>query len=68
MVGPAQYTRQVVKEAKRVRWPKSNVFFVTMLTVVIVSVFFALLLTLEDLAAGTLLKQLQEAFKGLGGK
>jgi len=64
MVSPAQYTRQVVKEAKRVRWPKSRVLLTTIITVVIISVFFALLLSLEDLAAGTLLKQLKEAFKG----
>ncbi|MCQ2793952.1 MAG: preprotein translocase subunit SecE [Bacilli bacterium] len=66
MVGPVQYTRQVVKEAKRVRWPKKDSLVSTILTVVVVSVFFALLLTLEDLAAGTLLQQLQNAFKGWG--
>lgn len=64
MVGPIQYTREVAKEAKRVRWPKRDVLIPTIITVVIISIIFALILSVEDLAAGTLLKQLREAFKG----
>jgi len=64
MVGPAQYTRQVVKEAKRVRWPKPNVLVTTIITVVVISVLFAVVVALEDLASGSLLKALKEAFKG----
>lgn len=64
MVGPIQYTRQVVKEAKRVRWPKSRILVATIITVVVIAVLFALILSLEDLAAGTLLNQLKEVFKG----
>ena len=67
MVGPIQYTRQVGKEAKRVRWPKPNVLVPTIITVVVVSVFFALVLSLEDLAAGSLFTQLKNAFKGFLG-
>lgn len=66
MTGPVQYTRQVVKEAKRVRWPKKDVLIPTILVVVVISVFFALILSLEDLAAGTLLQQLRNAFSGWG--
>lgn len=64
MVGPVQYTRQVVKEAKRIRWPKKDILIGTILTVVVVSVLFALILSLEDLAAGTLINKLKEAFSG----
>lgn len=66
MVGPVQYARQVKKEAKRVRWPKKETLIPTILTVVVISVVFALLLSLEDLAAGTLLQQLRNAFSGWG--
>jgi len=65
MVGPAQYTRQVAKEAKRIRWPKVNILVPTIITVLVISIVFALILTLEDLAAGTLLQQLKAAFSGL---
>ena len=64
MVTPAQYTREVVKEAKRVRWPKKDILIATIITVVVISDFFAFILTIEDLAAGTLLQQLKAAFKG----
>ncbi|MCQ2795316.1 MAG: preprotein translocase subunit SecE [Bacilli bacterium] len=66
MVGPIQYTREVAKEAKRVRWPKSRVLVVTIITVAVISIFFALILSLEDLAAGTLLQQLKNMFSGWG--
>ena len=64
MVGPIQYTREVAKQAKRVRWPKSRVLVTTIVTVVAISVVFALILSLEDLAAGTLLQQLKNMFIG----
>ncbi len=64
MVGPAQYTRQVAKEAKRVRWPKPNALVTTILTVVVITVVLAIIVSLEDLAAGTLFKQLKAMFKG----
>ncbi|MCQ2795925.1 MAG: preprotein translocase subunit SecE [Bacilli bacterium] len=64
MVGPIQYTREVAKEAKRVRWPKSRVLVTTIITVAVISIVFALILSLEDLAAGTLLQQLKSMFSG----
>lgn len=66
MVGPIQYTRQVVKEAKRVRWPKTNVLVVTVVTVLIITIFFALVLIVEDLAAGSLLQSLTKIFQNWG--
>ena len=64
MVGPVQYTREVAKEAKRVRWPKSRVLVSTIVMVMVISILFALILSLEDLAAGTLLQQLKNMFSG----
>ena len=64
MVGPIQYTREVAKEAKRVRWPKSRVLVSTIVMVLVISILFALILSLEDLAAGTLLQQLKNMFSG----
>lgn len=64
MVTPAQYTREVIKEAKRVRWPKKDILIGTIITVVVISVFFALILSLEDLAAGTIYQQLKNIFSG----
>ena len=64
MVGPIQYTREVAKEAKRVRWPKSRVLVSTIVMVMVISILFALILSLEDLAAGTLLQQLKNMFSG----
>ena len=64
MVGPIQYTREVAKEAKRVRWPKSRVLVSTIIMVLVISILFALILSLEDLAAGTLLQQLKNMFSG----
>ena len=64
MVGPIQYTREVTKEAKRVRWPKPRVLVATIITVAVISIFFALILSLEDLAAGTLYQQLKNMFSG----
>ena len=64
MVGPIQYTREVAKEAKRVRWPKSRILVSTIVMVLVISILFALILSLEDLAAGTLLQQLKNMFSG----
>lgn len=66
-MGVRKYVSEVVREGKRVRWPKKEIFFPTLLTVIIICVFCALILSLEDWAAGTLIGQLKELFKGLGG-
>lgn len=64
MTGPVQYTREVVAEAKRVRWPKRDILVPTIITVVVISVVFALILSLEDLASGSLLNALRKVFEG----
>ena len=66
-MGVRKYASEVIKEGKRVRWPKKEIFFPTLLTVIIICVFCALVLSIEDWAAGTLIGQLKELFKGLGG-
>lgn len=66
-MGVRKYASEVIKEGKRVRWPKKEIFFPTLLTVIVICVFCALVLSIEDWAAGTLIGQLKELFKGLGG-
>lgn len=55
----------VVKEGKRVRWPKRDVLLPTIAVVIIIAVICGLLLTLEDYAGNTLLEILRESFEGL---
>lgn len=64
-MGAKKYAKEVVKEGKRVRWPKKEIFFPTLIAVVIICVFCALILSLEDWAAGTLIGQLKDLFAGI---
>ena len=66
-MGAKKYVSEVVKEGKRVRWPKREQFVPALIASIIICVFCALVLSLEDLAAGTLIGQLKELFKGFGG-
>ena len=61
-MNPIKYTKEVVKEGKRIRWPKRDVLFPTIVVVICISVFVALFLTLEDLTAGSLINQLRNVF------
>ena len=63
-MNPIKYTKEVVKEGKRIRWPKRDVLFPTGVVVICISVFVALFLTLEDLTAGSLINQLRNVFGG----
>lgn len=60
---PITYFRGVAREAKRVRRPKREAFLPTIGVVIAITVFAAIFLVLEDLAAGTLIEQLQKAFE-----
>lgn len=62
-----KYVGEVVKEGKRVRWPKREDLIPSIIVVVAIAVFAALMLSLEDLAVGRLLAALEEAFAGFGG-
>lgn len=65
MSNPVKFTKEVIKEGKRVRWPKKDVFVPTFIVVVIIAVFAACFIALEDLAAASLISQLTEAFEGI---
>ena len=64
-MGVRKNTKEVIKEAKRVRWPKRDVFLMALVTTLVICIFAALVLRLEDLVAGELIKALKEVFKGL---
>ena len=64
-MGVRKYTKEVIKEAKRVRWPKRDVFLMALVTTLVICIFAALILRLEDLVSGELIKALKEVFKGL---
>lgn len=64
-MGVRKYTKEVIREAKRVRWPKRDVFLMALVTTLVVCIFAALVLRLEDLVSGELIKALKEVFKGL---
>ncbi len=67
-MGVIKYTKEVIKEGKRVRWPKRDQFIPAFVSAVVICAFCALVLSLEDLAAGSLIGQLKELFKGLGSR
>ena len=61
---PKKYLSEVIKEGKRIRWPKRDVLLSTIIVVVLIAGFVALFLALEDLTAGSLINQLRNAFGG----
>ena len=64
-MGVKKYAQEVIKEGKRVRWPKREEFIPALVAVLVVCVVAALFLSLEDWAAGTLIQQIKEIFKDL---
>ena len=64
-MGVRKYTKEVIREAKRVRWPKRDVFLLALVTTLVICVFCALILRLEDLIGIKLLEALKDVFKGL---
>ncbi len=63
-MNPKKYMSEVVKEGKRIRWPKRDVLIPTIVVVVLIAGIAALFLSLEDLAAGRLIQLLKDAFGG----
>ncbi len=61
---PKKYMKEVVKEGKRIRWPKRDVLIPTIVVVVIIAGVAALFLSIEDLAAGNIINILKDAFGG----
>ena len=64
-MGVKKFTGEVIKEGKRVRWPKRDVMIPSIITVLVIAIFAGLVLWLEDWAGNTLLDILKEAFKNL---
>jgi preprotein translocase SecE subunit len=60
-----KFVQEVRREAKRVRWPKTDMLLSSIFIVIAITIFSALALTLEDLAVAELLGQLRTAFEGL---
>lgn len=61
-MGLKKFSGDVVKEGRRVRWPKRDVLITSVVTVLVIAIFFALMLTLEDLAGNKLIDILKNAF------
>ena len=64
-MGLGKYFKGVVKEGKRVRWPKREVLIPSIIVVVIIAAVTGLLLFAEDLAGNQLIDILSDAFKGI---
>ncbi len=60
-----RYFKGVGKEAHRIRWIKREPFFGAVATVIVITVFAAIFLAIEDAATGTLITQLRNAFESL---
>lgn len=61
-MGAKKFTTEVVKEGRRVRWPKRDILIGSVVTVLVISILFGLLLSLEDLAGNKLIDILRDAF------
>jgi preprotein translocase SecE subunit len=64
-MGLKKYFAGVVKEGKRVRWPKREVLIPSIIVVVIIAAVTGLLLFAEDLAGKQLIDILSDAFAGI---
>ncbi len=60
-----KFFQEVAREVKRVRWPETNTLLSSIFIVIVITVFSAFALTLEDLAVAELLGQIRAAFESL---
>jgi preprotein translocase SecE subunit len=60
-----KFFQEVAREAKRVRWPQTDALLTSIFIVIVITVFSAFALTLEDLAVAELLGQIRAAFENL---
>jgi preprotein translocase SecE subunit len=58
-----KFFQEVTREAKRVRWPQRDALLTSIFIVIVITVFSAFALTLEDLAVAELLGQIRAAFE-----
>ena len=64
MTTPGKYAKEVIKEGKRVRWPKREQLVPMIIVVIAITAFAAIFLSLEDLTAAAMISQLKAAFGG----
>ena len=62
MTTPGKYAKEVIKEGKRVRWPKREQLVPMIIVVIAITAFAAIFLSLEDLTAASMISQLKAAF------
>lgn len=65
-MGLKKFSGEVIKEGKRVRWPKRDVLIPSVVTVLIIAIFAGLILWLEDYAGNTLIEIIKNAFSTMG--
>ena len=63
-MGLKKFATGVIKEGKRVRWPKREVLIPSIIVVLVIAVLTGLLLFAEDLAGKKLIDILSDAFNG----
>lgn len=63
-MGLKKYVGEVIKEGKRVRWPSKEVLFPLIFVVLVITAIASLVLFLEDMAAASMLGQLEKVFEG----
>ncbi|MFA7032146.1 MAG: preprotein translocase subunit SecE [Bacilli bacterium] len=66
-MGLKSYAKGVVKEGKRVRWPKRDELLPAIVVVVIITIIASLFLLAEDAAGARLIDILKDAFSSLSG-
>lgn len=66
-MGLKSYAKGVVKEGKRVRWPKRDTLVPAIIVVVVIAVLASLLLLAEDAAGNKLIEILGNAFNSIKG-
>ena len=64
-MGLKKFAGGVIKEGKRVRWPKREVLIPSIIVVTIIAVTMGLLLFAEDLAGNKLIEILRDAFSSM---
>ena len=61
-MGVKKFTQDVIKEGKRVRWPKRDVLIPSILVVVVIAFITGLLLMGEDALGKSLIDVLKDTF------
>ena len=64
-MGLRKFAAGVIKEGKRVRWPKRDVLIPSIIVVTVIAVLMGLLLFAEDLAGNKLIEILTDAFSSM---